>query len=209
MPSNEDKFDDKSRHIRTISGRSFYLYDKGNEGIYLPDICHALSNICRFTGHVTRFYSVAEHSILVAHLVAQRTKDPRVILQALMHDSSEAYLADISSPFKGALKNYKKLENRTWKRIARAFGIRPNLHPLVKQADWIALFAEATVLQPDSRVHTWDFYPLYAIPARDQVRDKGIPKFTPEQAARKLEKEVMKYMLASTASENIPPQEYE
>jgi len=59
------------------------------------DIAHAQANLCRFTGHVRQFYSVAQHSVLVA-----RECPPEFRAWGLMHDAGEAYINDIARPMK-------------------------------------------------------------------------------------------------------------
>jgi hypothetical protein len=51
----------KNGRIITFTGGSFYPLEPRAEDINPIDIAHALSNQCRYTGHVRRFYSVAEH----------------------------------------------------------------------------------------------------------------------------------------------------
>jgi hypothetical protein len=82
--------------IQTFTGRAFDLFDPQPDQICLEDIAHSLSQICRFTGHCGRFYSVAEHCWEMSDLI--ESDDPAVKLAALMHDAHEAYLGDISSP---------------------------------------------------------------------------------------------------------------
>ena len=53
--------------IQTHSGLAFDLLDPKPDQINIHDIANALSKLCRFTGHVKQFYSVAEHSIRVSH----------------------------------------------------------------------------------------------------------------------------------------------
>ena len=195
MPSNIAYKREEDRHIRTLSGRKFFLKSEDVTAIHLADITASLSNMCRFTGQVQRFYSVAEHSILVAALVSRMTTDPMKILQALMHDSTEAYLADISSPFKGALLNYKEYEDSIWSRIARKYDIEPVLCEEVHFADWVALFAEATVLQPNSSVFLWDRHDDYGIYAYWVIDTLGLPALTHRQAEDKLFRLVNKYLL--------------
>lgn len=181
MPSKEDLFAGDLRYIRTISGKKFFLNGVDPAEIDIEDIAHALSHIGRFTGHTERFYSVAEHSLLVTKMVheAMGVNDPWLLLSALMHDSTEAYLADISSPFKGALTNYADLEDRVWQRIAFKFGVNPVMDPCIKEADWVALFAESLVLQPKSEQHTWYNWNKYGEEAM-RFNDKiGIPNLCP------------------------------
>ena len=58
--------------IETATGIYFNFNDPVVEDISILDIAHSLSNQCRFTGHTSEFYSVAEHSMLVAKLVHAR-----------------------------------------------------------------------------------------------------------------------------------------
>ena len=49
--------------ITTYTGKKFYPAVPDLELISIIDIAHALSMICRYAGHCTKFYSVAEHSV--------------------------------------------------------------------------------------------------------------------------------------------------
>ncbi|MCX2657579.1 hypothetical protein OQ617_16870 [Klebsiella pneumoniae] len=72
--------------IKTFSGKHFY-YDRINkDDIDINDIAVSLSNICRFAGHLSHFYSVAQHAVLCSQLVPQE-----FAFEALMHDATEAY----------------------------------------------------------------------------------------------------------------------
>lgn len=93
-------------------------------------IAHSLSNLCRFTGHTIRHYSVAEHSVLVSRLVP-----PELAFDGLMHDAAEAYLGDVSSPLKAMLPEYKKIEKRVEAALAEFYGLRFPLPIEVKHAD--------------------------------------------------------------------------
>lgn len=50
-------------YITTYSKKKFYPLDVRKSDLDIIDIAHALSNMCRFAGHVDRFFSVAEHSV--------------------------------------------------------------------------------------------------------------------------------------------------
>lgn len=76
--------------IKTFSGKHFY-YDRINkDDIVINDIAFSLSNICRFAGHLSHFYSVAQHAVLCSQLVPQE-----FAFEALMHDATEVYCQDI------------------------------------------------------------------------------------------------------------------
>jgi len=66
--------------------------------INVKTIAHNLSMQCRFNGACANFYSVAEHSVILAILF----KEESIALQrlALFHDAHEAYTGDIVRPVK-------------------------------------------------------------------------------------------------------------
>ncbi len=139
----EEHYQKSDAWIETITGRRFEYakptYDIG-------EIAHALGNICRFTGQCRKFYSVAEHSVLVSRIMEdRRLGDP---MEGLLHDGVEAYLADVASPAKAILSDYKKLDHALDKVMRREFKLPETKSPGCIEADWIALFIEAKELLP-------------------------------------------------------------
>jgi hypothetical protein len=126
--------------ILTFTGVEFWPMDPRLDEIRIEDIAHALSMQCRFSGHIKKFYSVAEHSIRVAELVSTENK-----LAALLHDASEAYLVDLPSPIKNYSeigRHYKIAEQALMETIAKRFSFVLNL-PEVETADKQMLCIEA------------------------------------------------------------------
>ena len=93
------------------------------EDIYLEDIAHALSLICRGNGHIKYFYSVAQHSLNCAKEAQRRGYSKHVILSCLFHDASEAYMSDLITPIKKQMKEYQIIENQLLETIFHAFHI--------------------------------------------------------------------------------------
>lgn len=123
--------------ILLASGRNFNFERPEETPISVDDIAHALSHLCRFTGHCSGFYSVAQHAVLVSHLVP-----PELAFQALHHDDAEAVMGDMSSPLKRLMPEYKALEHRVEAAILAQFGLQPTMAPEVKHADLVALRTE-------------------------------------------------------------------
>lgn len=142
---------EKTLYIETMLGRKFYLLDD-NPRFDIVEIAHALSMQCRYTGHTKRFYSVAEHSCLVAYIMREAgLGDP---FEGLMHDATEAYLSDIASPWKVLLPDYKALDKRLETKARQFFGLPEAITAGCKKADWVALFVEAYQLIP-SKAADW------------------------------------------------------
>lgn len=134
MERSLERLDAGSKVIRTFSGMYINVFDPNPEDIIIEDIAHALSNQCRFGGHVKRFYSVAQHCVFCSDLAS-----PRLRLQALLHDASEAYLVDIPSPIKSELCNYKEIEHNLMLVISKKFGFDFPMDDEVKEIDRYAL----------------------------------------------------------------------
>lgn len=131
----------KGDWIQTCTGIQFWPMDAIVEEVAIRDIAHSLSLLCRFNGHCNRFYSVAEHSIHVAHLLPQDLK-----LAGLLHDASEAYIADIPMPVKRNLPDYKAIEANLLKVIAERFGLPWPMPTEVHVADATLLATEKIAL---------------------------------------------------------------
>lgn len=134
------EIDYSKTYIATHSG-IFYPFDMKPEDVNVEDIAHALSLLCRYNGHCKEFYSVAQHSVLVAQLVPEHLK-----LKALLHDASEAYISDVPKPIKRRLPDVEALENNISDTIFAAFDLSAELEPEIKRADLIMLLTESEQL---------------------------------------------------------------
>lgn len=135
--------------MQTFTGRVFYPTDPRATEIDPIDIAHSLSLQCRYGGHVDRFYSVAEHCVLMSEWV-----DPENALYALLHDATEAYVSDVPRPLKGHLAEYKEIEDRVWDQIARYFDVDLTIPEQVWEADNRILLTERATLLSKTR-HKW------------------------------------------------------
>lgn len=108
--------------IQTRSGRLVDPFKLKSDDVVLEDIAHALSNICRFTGHCARHYSVAQHTVHGdAWGFAGASKSDR--MWWFVHDAAEAYLGDVAGPIKRKWPVYAEAEGRAMGVIASALGV--------------------------------------------------------------------------------------
>lgn len=101
-----------SDFITTYSGIKFDALNPMKDAISIIDIAHSLSMMCRANGHCTFFYSVGQHSINCALEAKARNLSKQIQLGCLLHDGSEAYMADIVRPYKKHLTQYLDFEER-------------------------------------------------------------------------------------------------
>tara|TARA_Y100000114_G_C11761900_1_gene330251 strand:+ start:768 stop:1316 length:549 start_codon:yes stop_codon:yes gene_type:complete len=136
--------------INTWGGRKFNFLNPEPTDIFIEDIAHALSLQCRFNGHCTDFYSVAEHSVEVMRVVESLGAENNIIMTALLHDAAEAYIGDVVSPLKKVLKDYQEIERRVESTIAKRFSLVYPMPEVVGFADKNVLEREFRTLDPFS-----------------------------------------------------------
>lgn len=152
--------------IQTASGGQFWYDDPKPEQVHLKDIAHALSNVCRYTGHCPIFYSVAQHSVLVSYFLMERGASKEILRTALLHDAAEAYINDLAAPLKTLLPDYREIEVRVERVIAEKFGTIYPFPPEIKKADLSIGVAEA--LQMMGATDRWD------LPEVEEFKEKII-----------------------------------
>ena len=128
-----------ARYFRTFTGREIDPLDPKPDKISIFDVAHALSQICRFVGHTTAFYSVAQHSVHVSKHVPQEDA-----LWGLLHDASEAYLCDLPAPIKRdpEMSIYRIAEDRLMLAVCERYSLPPEMPHSVKIADKVLLATE-------------------------------------------------------------------
>ena len=160
-----------------LSGRRLDLLDPSPLDIEIEDIAHGLARVARWNGQTrgAHAFSVAQHSLIVADIVAERCEKPdaRLTLAALLHDAPEYVIGDMITPFKAVLGSaYKAVEERLDQAVAIRFGLAelrtPAIKRQIKDADRIAAFHEAVLLAGFSPDEAQRFF--------------GIPSFALEEA---------------------------
>jgi hypothetical protein len=107
--------------VSTTGG--IHLLDPSEDEIFIEDIANSLAKQCRYNGNIQEHYSVAEHSVILSHMVEEHQ------LEALMHDAAEAYISDIARPVQEALgydacEKYKAIEAGLLHAIGKKYGLR-------------------------------------------------------------------------------------
>ena len=129
---------------QTFTGQQFWPMDPRPEEVHLEDIAHALANLCRYNGHTSSHYSVAEHCVLLSQVVSEENA-----LWALLHDATEAYIGDMVRPLKNFMPDYVAVEEALMGVIATRFGLVGPMPDEVKEADSrIILNERAALLGP-------------------------------------------------------------
>jgi len=125
------------------NGEYFDFINPGESKFDIYVIASALSKLCRFNGQCEPFYSVAQHSVLVSHIVPKE-----LAFQGLMHDAHEAFVGDMTTMLKRLIPEYKVFEDIAAAEVRKRFGIPFDLHEDVHNADMINLMTERHQLLP-------------------------------------------------------------
>jgi 5'-deoxynucleotidase YfbR-like HD superfamily hydrolase len=137
--------------ISLLSGAKFNYNKPEESDVTIEDLASALSNICRYSGHLPRFYSVAQHLVNTSRLV-----EPEHAYTALMHDTAEAFTNDLPTPLKWALPIFKELETSIESAMSKRFGFQFPYPAEIKDADSIMLILEKRHIKEDTSV--WPAY---------------------------------------------------
>lgn len=129
--ASREEQDDGSSILVWPSGLLFNPFNPDLDLIKIEDIALALSNACRYAGHISPFYSVAQHSVIVAGFFS----DPATRLAALLHDAEEAYLGDMPSPYKVRYPQFVEDADKLRRAIYARFGVYDGLYHKVKPVD--------------------------------------------------------------------------
>jgi hypothetical protein len=139
--------------MQTYTGRAFYPLAPRAEDVNELDIAHSLSMQCRYNGHVQRFYSVAEHCILMADYILDESgvlgdeTAREHALWALLHDAAEAYIGDMVRPLKLHMPTFCEADDNVTGVIADRFGlVSRTIPPEVKAIDTRILLDERAAL---------------------------------------------------------------
>jgi hypothetical protein len=145
QPDPNDPFDSSRFYIRTPEWRPNAM-------------AHAMAQTARYRGNADEFYSVAEHSVLVASLMREVTGgDP---YEGILHDAAESILPDVSAPFKQLLPDLRREEKLLDADIRRVFGLPAKKSQECTIADWLALYIEASQIVPERGLDFVDPYGL-------------------------------------------------
>ena len=172
---------------RMLSGRRLDLLDPSPLDVEIEDIAHGLARVARWNGQTSgpHIFSVAQHSVLVERIAG--SIDPgapaRWRMAALLHDAPEYVIGDMISPFKAVIgESYKSVELRILAAIHLRFALPANIPAallrIIKQADSVAAFIEATRIAGFTVAETEQFF------GRPKIAMRNIePLMTPMDSA--------------------------
>jgi len=161
--------------MATFSGNPYYPLNPVPQEVSVVDIAASTAKICRYGGHALIHYSVAQHSLLVALILAEWGYGPHEQIAGLMHDAAEAYVGDMISQLKSlpSMEGYRDLEKRNLGVILEATvgAAGPELPQAVHEADRAALFMEYPVVIPPRGHALFN----YVTPPARKIPEKLLP----------------------------------
>lgn len=131
--------------MRLLNGKIVDLNNLQDEDIIIEQIAHSLSLQCRYNGQIPVFYSIAQHSMLVAQILEERYSDPDISLCGLLHDAAESYIGDLVTTIKRNLKFFNDLEENILEKILKkynVYSIYKTNEPYIHKVDRELYYAE-------------------------------------------------------------------
>jgi len=150
-----------ARYMTTYSGQQLYPLAPDPEQINIEDIVHGLANQACFHGQTSDFYSLAQHSLLVASLVPLPLK-----LTALLHDAAAAYFGEMEPSVRQLLPEFCIIEKRLMAAIGERFAVSGFEAPALKRAHLVAQATECRDVLPQQSVRKSAQGRLAPIPRR-------------------------------------------
>jgi len=143
-------------YIQTFTGKKFDIENPRVEDVDIIDIAHGLANQCRFNGQCKRFYSVAEHSLLMSLLIDNEYAQYDIPRYALLHDASEAYTGDMITQLKNSehMNGFREIEKNLQATIYESFRLSPHQPEIISLLDRALLYKEAEQMMYD--VTAWE-----------------------------------------------------
>lgn len=123
-------------YVLAHTGR-FYPFDPTPADTRIEDIAHGLAHSARYNGAGKRYYSTAEHSVLIANWIWWHASAADALC-GLLHDAPEPLsgFGDVLRPVKDRAPIIKETETDIWRKaVAPAFGLPQELPAIVHEAD--------------------------------------------------------------------------
>ena len=203
-----------SKWIQTYTGQRFWPLEPKLTSIRFKDIKMALSHLCRFNGHCREYYSIAQHSVLLARYMMEADKEwtDLACLHGLLHDAHEAYISDIPGPIRdnmyiaheSKVRPYVIHADAIQAQICRDLEIAPidsTLRDIIFEYDQRMLATE----KRDVMMHCqWEWLPL-PDPFEDQIEP-----WTPGVAATEFQLlyDKLKGRINATIENETPPMSF-
>ena len=134
-----------NEYITTYTKKHLNPLKPDKKDIDIADIAHALSLMTRAGGHFPQFYSVCQHSIHCCEEAIDRDLPAKTAMFCLLHDGSEAYIADITRPVKRLVPGYldieKDIQNIIYEKFASSIPDKTEMKD-VKEIDDALLYHE-------------------------------------------------------------------
>lgn len=136
--------------MTTVHGNTIDFSEIKEKDILLEDISLPLAKTCHYLGSNTSFYSTAQHSLNCSK-IAREIYDEKMGLYLLLHDASNAYIANATRSCKTLIAEMKTFEEGIERAIYQHFGLKypDNLYmERIKEIDCGILANEIPIIMP-------------------------------------------------------------